>query len=66
MCTEHITSDCPACGKDYLVYVEFCKDFHPPLSRCPRGTVVSRIEMEEGDCPSPVCPNSRNGGCAVM
>ncbi|KAK4451133.1 hypothetical protein QBC34DRAFT_447753 [Podospora aff. communis PSN243] len=66
MCTEHITTDCPACGKEYLVYVEFCQHFHPPLLYCPRGTAVNRMEMGDGDCPSPVCPNSRNGGCAVM
>ncbi|KAK0654986.1 hypothetical protein B0T16DRAFT_316640 [Cercophora newfieldiana] len=66
MCTEHITTDCPACGKEYLVYVEFCKHFHPPNFRCPLGIEVNRMEMGEGDCPSPVCPNSRNGGCTVM
>ncbi|KAK0633820.1 hypothetical protein B0T14DRAFT_416999 [Immersiella caudata] len=66
MCTEHITADCPACGKEYLVYVEFCQHFQPPLLYCLRGTVVNRMEMGDGDCPSPVCPNSRNGGCAVM
>ncbi|KAK4180501.1 hypothetical protein QBC36DRAFT_26891 [Triangularia setosa] len=66
MCTEHLTGNCPACGKDYLVFVEFCKDYHPPLMTCPNGTTVVRLEMEEGGCPSPVCPNSRNGGCAVM
>jgi len=66
MCVEHITTDCPACGKDYLVYVEICRSFHPPLLYCPVGTYVNRVDMREGDCPSPVCPNSRNGGCMVM
>lgn len=66
MCTEHTTTNCPACGKDYLVYVEFCKKFHPPLLQCPEGTSVNRVEMQDGRCPSPVCPNSRNGGCVVM
>ncbi|KAI1343434.1 hypothetical protein F5Y15DRAFT_370042 [Xylariaceae sp. FL0016] len=64
MCTEH-TSECPVCGKEYLVYVKFCPDFHPPLLRCPRGTAVERGGMQEGRCPSPVCPYSRTGGCTV-
>ncbi|KAK3311668.1 uncharacterized protein B0T15DRAFT_82568 [Chaetomium strumarium] len=66
MCTEHHTTVCPACGKDYLVYVEFCKDFHPPLLRCPKGTVIVRQAMEQGGCPSRICPNSPGGGCALM
>lgn len=66
MCTEHITEDCPACGKGYLVFVEFCKDFYPPLVICPKGTAVDRNQLQDGGCPSPVCPNSRNGGCSVM
>jgi hypothetical protein len=65
MCTEH-TADCPVCGKDYLVYVEFCQEYHPPVLVCPNGTVVEQVEMREGVCPSPVCPNSRTGGCQVM
>ena len=64
MCTEH-TADCPVCGKVYLVYVEFCRSFHPPLLVCPNGTAVNEIEMAEGFCPSPVCPNSHTGGCIV-
>lgn len=66
MCTEHITTNCPACGKDYLVYVEFCKHYHPPLLYCTIGTIINRLDMVEGGCPSLVCPNSRNGGCAMM
>ncbi|KAK1773881.1 hypothetical protein QBC45DRAFT_62049 [Copromyces sp. CBS 386.78] len=66
MCIEHVTHDCPACGKDYLVYVEFCKDFHPPLIRCPNGTFRKRLKMNDGGCPSPTCPNSRHGGCSLM
>ncbi|KAK4041486.1 hypothetical protein C8A01DRAFT_14776 [Parachaetomium inaequale] len=66
MCTEHHSSVCPACGKDYLVYVEFCKAFHPPLVTCPTGTVAVRIPMEQGGCPSRICPNSPGGGCALM
>ncbi|KAK4247629.1 hypothetical protein C7999DRAFT_41061 [Corynascus novoguineensis] len=66
MCTEYHTSVCPACGKDYLVYVEFCKAFHPPLESCPQGTAIARIAMEQGGCPSRICPNSPGGGCALM
>jgi len=65
MCKEH-TSECPVCGKEYLIYVEFCHKYHPPLLACPTGTVVVSIEMEEGLCPSPVCPFSRSGGCQVI
>ncbi|KAI1468393.1 uncharacterized protein F4812DRAFT_426563 [Daldinia caldariorum] len=64
MCTEH-TAECPVCGKQYLVYVEFCKDYHPPLLRCPRGIAEENEDMQEGRCPSPVCPYSRTGGCNV-
>ncbi|KAI1129973.1 hypothetical protein F5Y10DRAFT_137934 [Nemania abortiva] len=64
MCTEHV-SECPVCGKEYLVYVEFCRHFHPPLVRCPQGTVQENEDMQEGRCPSPVCPYSRTGGCSV-
>ncbi|KAH7628958.1 hypothetical protein B0T09DRAFT_359058 [Sordaria sp. MPI-SDFR-AT-0083] len=66
MCIEHVTHDCAACGKDYLVYVEFCKEFHPPLTRCPNGTIRQRMDMDDGGCPSPTCPNSRHGGCNLM
>ncbi|KAK4139945.1 uncharacterized protein C8A04DRAFT_15396 [Dichotomopilus funicola] len=66
MCTEHHSSVCPACGKDYLVYVEFCQAFRPPLLYCLNGTIVARIEMERGGCPSRICPNSAAGGCALM
>jgi hypothetical protein len=65
MCIEY-TADCSVCGKQYLVYVWFCPDYHIPLLRCPRGVSVDNIDMDEGLCPSPVCPNSRNGGCAVI
>ncbi|KAI0475857.1 hypothetical protein GGR56DRAFT_439295 [Xylariaceae sp. FL0804] len=64
MCTEHIAA-CPVCGKDYLVYVAFCRDYHPPRRRCPGGLNIERGDMQEGRCPSPVCPYSRNGGCVV-
>ncbi|KAI5924473.1 hypothetical protein F4810DRAFT_125501 [Camillea tinctor] len=64
MCTEH-TSECPVCGKRYLVYVEFCRYYHPPLLRCLRGIAHVQEDMEEGKCPSPVCPYSRTGGCIV-
>jgi hypothetical protein len=64
MCTEHVWP-CPVCGKQYLVYVEFCKDYHPPLLTCPNGTVVADFNMDDGGCPSPVCPNGRHGGCVV-
>ncbi|KAI1486497.1 hypothetical protein F5X96DRAFT_654811 [Biscogniauxia mediterranea] len=64
MCTEH-TSECPVCGKQYLVYVEFCRYYHPPLLRCVRGIAHVQEDMEEGKCPSPVCPYSRTGGCNV-
>ncbi|KAK4102293.1 hypothetical protein N658DRAFT_423763 [Parathielavia hyrcaniae] len=66
MCKEHHSTPCPACGKDFMVYVEFCKDLHPPLVLCPKGTVVVRITMEEGGCSSRICPNSPGGGCALM
>ncbi|KAK0387741.1 hypothetical protein NLU13_3986 [Sarocladium strictum] len=65
MCTEH-TSECPVCGKIHLLYVAFCQDYHPPLLRCPQGTSVVHSETREGQCPSPVCPNSIRGGCRVM
>lgn len=65
MCTEH-TADCPVCGKEYLIFVEFCHEYHPPLLACPRGKTVETSSMEEGLCPSPVCPNSITGGCAVI
>lgn len=66
MCTEYHTTQCPACGQSYLIYVEFCKDFRPPLVRCPKGTTVSRIAMKEGGCTSRLCPNGKNGGCSSM
>lgn len=65
MCIEY-TADCLVCGKRYLIYVWFCPTFHPPLVRCPVGVFVDETEMGEGLCPSPVCPNSRTGGCAVI
>lgn len=64
MCIEH-TAECPVCGKQYLIYVEFCKDYHPPLLQCPRGIRDENEDMIEGRCPSPVCPYSRTGGCCV-
>ncbi|KAI6085238.1 hypothetical protein F4821DRAFT_151848 [Hypoxylon rubiginosum] len=64
MCTEH-TAECPVCGKQYLIYVEFCKHYHPPLLRCPIGIAEVNEDMQEGRCPSPVCPYSRTGGCCV-
>ncbi|KAK4157414.1 hypothetical protein C8A00DRAFT_11792 [Chaetomidium leptoderma] len=66
MCIEHHSSVCPACGKDYLIYVEFCKNFRPPLVACLVGTTIQRIVMEQGGCPSRICPNSPGGGCALM
>ena len=33
---------------------------------CPDGKESNVVEMVEGQCPSPVCPNSRNGGCQVI
>ena len=65
MCIEHC-ADCSVCGKQYLVLVTFCPDYHPPLVVCPKGVTVETIGMAEGVCPSPVCPNSRTGGCAVI
>ncbi len=65
MCTEH-AGECPVCGKEFLIYVEFCPEYHPPLLRCPNGTVINSSDLVEGVCPSPVCPNSRTGGCQVM
>jgi hypothetical protein len=65
MCTEH-TAECPVCRKTYLVFVEFCSVYRPPLLACPLGTLVCSIDMPEGSCPSPVCPNSRVGGCIVI
>jgi len=64
MCIEH-TAECPVCGKEYLVYVEFCRDLQPPLLACPNGTANDIVDMGEGSCPSPVCPNSLTGGCVV-
>ncbi|KAK4227391.1 hypothetical protein QBC38DRAFT_509760 [Podospora fimiseda] len=66
MTITHRTYDCPACGKEYLIFVKFCKHFHPPLLYCPNGTSINKVDMLEGGCPSPVCPNSRNGGCSMM
>lgn len=66
MCTEYHSSVCPACGKDYLVYVEFCKDFHPPLVTCPIGVFIAYIVMDQGGCPSRICPNGPEGGCSLM
>ncbi|KAK7984555.1 hypothetical protein PG989_011957 [Apiospora arundinis] len=65
MCAEH-TAECPVCGKRYLVYVRFCDAFRPPLLICPVGITIVTIEMNEGQCPSPVCPFSRTGGCQVI
>lgn len=65
MCIEH-TAECPVCRKKYLVFVQFCLHYHPPLLSCVAGTFVGEIEMGEGSCPSPVCPNSRVGGCTVI
>jgi len=65
MCAEH-AADCPVCGKAYLIYVAFCHQYHPPLLACPAGTAIVAMEMEEGLCPSPVCPNSLTGGCQVI
>jgi hypothetical protein len=65
MCVEH-TTECPVCGKQYLLYVKFCHDYHPPLVQCPNGVTEVRTDMEEGQCPSPVCPFSRTGGCEVI
>ncbi|ORY55253.1 uncharacterized protein BCR38DRAFT_357096 [Pseudomassariella vexata] len=64
MCTEHY-AECPVCGKQYLVYVAFCRNYHPPHTRCPWQIKIERNVMEEGRCPSPVCPFSRTGGCQV-
>lgn len=65
MCKQH-TAECQVCRKEYLVYVEFCHEFHPPQLVCPRGMLFVREVMREGQCPSPVCPNSLRGGCRVM
>jgi len=65
MCTEH-TADCFICGKVYLIYVAFCHKYHPPLLACPDGKGSKSMDMEEGLCPSPVCPNSITGGCQVI
>lgn len=65
MCVEYINK-CPACGKAYLIYVHFCWDFYPPLLACPTGTTTVLEDMHDGGCPSPVCPNSRTGGCIVI
>jgi hypothetical protein len=65
MCTEH-TARCPVCRKEYLIFVEFCNRFHPPLVACPDGKNTELEEMPDGFCPSPVCPNSISGGCAVI
>lgn len=65
MCTEH-TTECSVCGKEYMVYVAFCQDYRPPILHCPRGIDVVVAEMVVGKCPSPVCPNSRTGGCQVI
>ena len=64
MCVEHYRS-CPVCGKQYLLYVVFCREYHPPLVRCPRGVTQEDEEMVEGRCPSPVCPYNHTGGCTV-
>lgn len=64
MCIEH-TAECPACGKKYLVFVEFCQDYHPPFLQCPVGLVEDNKDMQEGRCPSPLCPYTRTGGCAM-
>ncbi len=66
MCIEYHNSACPACGEVYLVYVGFCKDYHPPLLNCPGGTVVAYLVMRNGDCRSRICPNGADGGCALM
>ncbi|WDK18323.1 hypothetical protein CGRA01v4_09608 [Colletotrichum graminicola] len=65
MCVEHKTV-CPVCRRLYLVYVAFCHAYHPPLLNCPQGLIVQPMQMLDGRCPSPVCPNSRIGGCAVI
>ncbi|KAH6683744.1 hypothetical protein F5X68DRAFT_23811 [Plectosphaerella plurivora] len=65
MCVEH-KSECPVCRRLFLVYVTFCQHFHPPLTLCPKGVELQLIEMLEGRCHSPVCPNSRSGGCQVI
>lgn len=66
MCIEYHNSACPACGKVYLVYVEFCRDYHPPLLYCPGGIVIAYLAMGDGHCPSRICPNGADGGCALM
>jgi hypothetical protein len=65
MCTQH-SAACQVCGKEYLVYVEFCHAFHPPMLVCPLGLLLLGNDMRDGQCPSPVCPNSLRGGCRVM
>ncbi|KAF4509850.1 hypothetical protein G6O67_001790 [Ophiocordyceps sinensis] len=65
MCTEH-TATCRVCGKKYLIYVAFCHDYHPPLVVCPYGITDACMEMKDGLCPSPACPNSLRGGCYIM
>jgi hypothetical protein len=63
MCTAH-KRWCHVCGMYWLLYVEFCHDFHPPLAACPHGENIDLKHMPGSQCPSPTCPNSRSGGCA--
>ncbi|PSR76784.1 hypothetical protein BD289DRAFT_378454 [Coniella lustricola] len=63
MCVRH-TYDCPVCGKEYLIFVQLCSKYRPQTG-CLLGTTTVEEAMIEGRCPSPVCPNSRSGGCVV-
>lgn len=63
MCERH-TCDCPVCGKEYLIFVKLCIHYHPETG-CASKTITLKETMVEGLCPSPVCPNSRSGGCVV-
>lgn len=64
MC-ERRSFDCPVCGREYLIFVKYCPHVHPPESSCPQEIIEVKEIMTEGHCPSPLCPNSRSGGCVV-
>lgn len=63
MCERH-TCDCPVCGKEYLIFVKICPHYQLGTG-CSACTTTVKEDMIEGLCPSPVCPNSRSGGCVV-
>ncbi|KAG7149634.1 hypothetical protein HYQ46_001448 [Verticillium longisporum] len=37
----------------FLIYVEFCHEYRPPLIHCLSGTTTNLLDMVEGRCHSP-------------